>query len=208
MVKRNGRYKNGGKLTVLKQAFVREYLVDLNQQEAVKRAGYTCKNNYVASSKAYKLLREPVVAEAIKKEMDERAQRVHLRADEVLNELKKLVLSDIRKYYDKDGNLKNISDLPDDLAGAVAGVEVLKSFLKDEDGNFIPEFTKKIKLWDKNSAIQMALKHLGIQGTDKTESQNTNSNLNLNLTWEDLKNDEARIAAYEAKFGVIPVIED
>ncbi len=66
------------KLTALRQAFVREFLISPNGADAARKAGYKGKR---LDQTAYELLRIPEVAEAIaagQKEMAEKAQRTAL----------------------------------------------------------------------------------------------------------------------------------
>jgi phage terminase small subunit len=147
----------GEKLTPLQAAFVREYLVDLNKTQALIRAGTKSKNPSVVSTNMFKL---PYVQAAIQAEMDKRAKRTEITADKVLCEIARLAFGDIRKLFDKDGNLKQIQDLDDESAAMLSGVEVITTYKKDAEGNPTPEYTKKIKMWDKNSALEKLAKHL------------------------------------------------
>jgi phage terminase small subunit len=67
------------------QAFVREYLVDLNATAAYKRAGYKGMGS-VAENAASRLLRNGEVAAAIKESLAERAKRTEVSADFVVQE--------------------------------------------------------------------------------------------------------------------------
>ena len=69
-------------LTPKQQAFVREYLIDLDASKAVARAGYHATGQRAAEM-GYQLLQKTPVKTAIKAAMDERAQRVNLDADSV-----------------------------------------------------------------------------------------------------------------------------
>lgn len=53
----------------------------------------------------------------------------------------------------------------DDTAAAISSLEVVTNTSehgKDEDGNKIIEHVHKIKVWDKNSALEKLGKHLGM----------------------------------------------
>lgn len=67
--------------------FAKEYLIDLNGTQAAIRAGYREKS---ARTKASELLKDPEVKAIIQEEMDKRAERTLITADEVLNDLKEL----------------------------------------------------------------------------------------------------------------------
>lgn len=71
----------GKKLTPRRQRFVDEYLKDLNAKQAAIRAGYT-KNR--AEQAGYELLTFPDVQEAVQKAKAERAERMKIDQDYVL----------------------------------------------------------------------------------------------------------------------------
>ena len=72
-------------LTPKQEAFVREYLIDLNATQAAIRAGYSKKT---AKSVGCENLTKPDVAEAVAKAQAERAQKCEISALWVLNEAK------------------------------------------------------------------------------------------------------------------------
>jgi phage terminase small subunit len=65
-------------------AFAREYIVDLNATQAAIRAGYSEKTAY---SHGQRLLKHVEVAAAIQTAMDDRAKRVEVSADYVLESI-------------------------------------------------------------------------------------------------------------------------
>ena len=71
-------------LTRKQELFVREYLVDLNATQAAIRAGYGARSARVTS---YKLLRVPEVAEAIRRAVEVRAERLQLSSEDVLRSI-------------------------------------------------------------------------------------------------------------------------
>ncbi len=62
------------------------------------------------------------------------------------------------------GSLLPPQEWDDDLAAAIAGIEVVTrpTGEKDADGRAVVENVHKIKLWDKNSALEKLAKHLGM----------------------------------------------
>ena len=73
------------KLTDKQQAFVNEYLVDLNATQAAIRAGYSEKT---ASEMGYENLSKPQIADAIQKAMEKRSGRTEIDQDYVLGVIK------------------------------------------------------------------------------------------------------------------------
>lgn len=154
-------------MTPKQQRFVEEYLIDLNATQAAIRAGYSEKTAY---SIGQENLTKPEIAKAIETNQSKRSEKVGLTAERVLQELSKIVFFDPRKLFDEGGNPIHVSALDDDTAGAIGGVDVQEEYDRDEEGNkVLIGYVKKYKVWDKNSALEKAMKHLGIAGTEKHE---------------------------------------
>jgi phage terminase small subunit len=75
-------------LTKKQQAFVREYLVDLNATQAAIRAGYSEKTAY---SIGHEILNKPEIALAIQSAVEERAERTEVSQDFVIENLTEVV---------------------------------------------------------------------------------------------------------------------
>ena len=143
--------------------FIDEYLIDFNATQAAIRAGYAKRS---ASEQGYDLLRKPQIQESIQAKQKELANKAGITRERIIAEIARIAFSDIRKLFTEGGTLKAIHALDDETAGALAGVDVIMS------GGGIPETTKKIKLWDKNNALEKLLKHLGMDdGKPATEDK-------------------------------------
>lgn len=152
-------------LTAKQATFVKEYLVDLNATKAAERAGYSPQT---AESQASRLLRNVKVAQAVSKAMQERASRVEVKADDVLRELMRIGLSDIRQAYGEDGQLKKIHDMPDDIARAIGGIETEELWEGYGEERTRIGDTVKVKFWNKPQALELLGKHLKLF-IDRTE---------------------------------------
>ena len=86
--------------------------------------------------------------------------------DRVLRESGRVAFSDIRDLFDAKGNLLPIKDWPEDIARAVAGVEVVKRNVYSDDGKV--DDVIKLKLWDKVSKLTNLMKFHG-QLTEKVD---------------------------------------
>ena len=86
-----------------------------------------------------------------------------LEAAEVVRDLARALRFDPRKLYHVDGKLKAVTELDDDTALALAGVEVI------EGPGEVKSLTKKLKWLDKNVVREQALKHFGLYGKDNTQ---------------------------------------
>lgn len=90
-------------LTAKQQAFVDNYLIDLNATQAAIRAGYSEKTAYAIGEEN---LRKPEIKEAVDKALSERSERVKLDAQWVIERLK--MISDRcvqgEPVLDREGN--------------------------------------------------------------------------------------------------------
>jgi phage terminase small subunit len=145
-----------------KQAeFVKQYLVDLNASAAAMRAGYSAKT---ADQIAYQLLQKTSVREAIQAAMEERSRRTEITADRVLQELARMAFFDARRLFANDGSPLPVTEMDEDTARAVVGLDVATVGNADIGiGQVL-----KLKLADKKGALELLGRHLGMW-KDKTE---------------------------------------
>lgn len=148
-------------LTNKQQAFIEEYLVDLNGTQAAIRAGYS---KDTASVIAHENLTKPRIAEAIDKALEERAGVTRPR---IVTELARIGFADIRKAVDWRSNLVREQDNPD--GGDVLVIkEVFSNHVRLIDSDQIDEDTAaaisevrqsptgglSIKFHDKTAALE------------------------------------------------------
>lgn len=150
------------KLTPKQQRFVDEYLIDLNATAAAERAGYKDSNI------GRQLIAKNNVAEAIGKRKADRSARTEITQDRVLQEYARLAFFDPRKLFTADGAPKNITELDDDTAAAIAGLDVQEVYEGAGDNREIVGRVKKYKIADKKGALDSVAKHLGMF-TDKVD---------------------------------------
>lgn len=153
------------KLTPKQQRFVEEYLVDLNAAAAARRAGYSEKT---ARQIGERLLTNVDIQEEVQALMQARQQRTEITADRVLRELAAVAFFDPRKLFNPDGSPKPITELDDQTAAALAGIDVLEEFEGAGKDRVFVGYTKKYKVADKNTALTNAMRHLGML-RDKVE---------------------------------------
>ncbi len=140
------------KLTAKQAAFVREYLVDLNATQAAQRAGYSKRTAY---SIGQELLQKPAVAKAINEAMKARGDRVEMKADDVLRELKHVAQLDPAKMLDEAGRKLPLEKMPEEVRRCISSVEDT-------------EYGTRFRFWDKLKALELLGKHL-VLFTDKVE---------------------------------------
>ena len=95
--------------------------------------------------------------------------KLELTTESVLRSLAQAVHFDPRKLYDEHGNLKPITELDDDTAMALSGVEVMEEFAGRGEKRELMGYTKKVKWLDKNAARDQAMKHLGMFREDNNQ---------------------------------------
>jgi phage terminase small subunit len=128
-----------GTLTRKRQAFVTEYLIDLNATQAAVRAGYSAKT---AGSQGERLLRIVEVAAAIERGTQERAARLKLSADYVLEGIRRIT--------------EQSCDVDSDRFDA-------KVALKDYEllGKHLKLFTDEVDKTENNTQWQLRIVHVG-----------------------------------------------
>lgn len=148
-------------LTAKQQAFVREYLIDLNATQAAVRAGYSEKT---AKEIGHENLTKPHIAEAIAAAQEQRAARTEITADMVLREYAKLAFANITDYV-KVAEHETMSGgepvtftrvevfgtdgIPADKMAAVSEIKETKEGIA-------------VKLHDKKGALDSLARHLGM----------------------------------------------
>jgi len=171
--------KKANELTDKQIRFCNEYLIDLNGTQAAIRAGYSVNG---AAEAASRMLTNPNISECIqnlKNEANNQLQdKYKLSKERVLEQYAKIAFSDIRGYYDEDGLLKKISELDEDQAVALAGVE---TFEVNTGGVPIGE-TKKVKIYDKIRALDSISKVMGYNAEEKS-----NVRVTVDLTEQDIE---------------------
>lgn len=145
------------------EAFALQFVIDLNGKQAAIRAGYSPKTAEVQASK---LLRIPKVRARIDELKAKRAERVELKAENVIRELMRLGFSDLAEIFSKEGQLRAFRDIPEETRRAISSIKV-KSHREPGDED-IEVWTTEFKLWDKPASLGMLAKHLKLL-TDKIE---------------------------------------
>lgn len=140
-------------LTDKQEAFVREYLIDLNATQAAIRAGYSAKT---ANRTGTRLMSNTVIGEAIRAAIGERNKRTDISADRILDELANIAFGDVRDAvtWDDSGiRLKNSAELTPEQAAAIC--EVAETVTKDGG-------SKRLKRHDKVKALELLMRHKGM----------------------------------------------
>jgi phage terminase small subunit len=161
-------------LTPAQQRFVDGYLVSLNASDAYKKAGYKARGN-AADVSASQLLRNPKIAAAVNKGKQKQQQRTQIKADRVLYEAARIAFADARQLYSPDGSLKPIHTWPDDVAAAVASIDMADT----PDGG--PPQIKRVRFWSKPSQLDLLARHLKLLGDEPQTVVNVQLNMKMTL---------------------------
>ena len=149
-----------------------------NSTKAAIAAGHSVKT---APQAGWKLVDR--YADDIAKKGDALAIKYELTVERTLQEIARLAYSDPRQLFKADGSMVPIHELPPDVAATIASLEVDEPIDVDAEGNLVTSpgrsRTKKLKIWDKNAALEKAMKFHGLYEKDNVQKQTANFNLNL-----------------------------
>jgi phage terminase small subunit len=152
--------------------FIAEYLRDPNGRRAAIAAGYTERS---ADSTASRLLKNAKVRQAIDKANAEVIAKVQqdtgITLERTLREIARISFFDPRKLFRKDGSPLDITELDDDTAAVIAGLEVLEEFEGTGRDRVKVGEIKKWKLSDKKGGLDVLMKHLGGYKVDNEQKK-------------------------------------
>lgn len=115
---------------------------------------------------ASKLLADARIMLRIKELRAEVAARTTVSEARVVEEVARIGLLDPSRMFDERGNLLPITQMPAEVRAAIASFEVVE--VPGEDGGTLLQ-VKKVKLVDKNSALEKLMKHLGMFEKDNAQ---------------------------------------
>jgi phage terminase small subunit len=153
-------------LNAKQRRFCLEYVVDLNATQAAIRAGYSPRTAGVIG---HKLLKNAKVEHEIAQKQQEIAGKTGINAERVLQEYGKIAFLSVKKLFDSEGNLLQVPDMPDEVADAIAGLDVSHRRTITDDGDPTVDEIRKVKLGDKLGALNSLAKHLGMFEKDNSQ---------------------------------------
>lgn len=162
------------------EAFVREYLIDLNATQAAIRAGYSARSAEVQGSR---LLSNAKVAAAVAAAQAERVAKNDIDASYVLKRLLEIDQMDVLDILDDAMRLKPVSAWPKVWRQYLSGLDVAEMFEGSGDERKMVGILKKIKWPDKVKNLELLGKHIDIQAfKDKIEHS---GEMSINVLPED-----------------------
>lgn len=153
-------------LSIKERKFCAEYVIDENGTRSAIAAGYAPKSAAVAASR---LLKKANIRAEIERLTTKVLDKLEITKERVLAEIAKLAFYDPRNLLEADGSMKQVKDLDDISAMAVAGLEVTELFEGSGDEKHAYGLCKKIKLADKGQNLERLGRHLKLF-TDKIEA--------------------------------------
>jgi len=140
-----------------RRQFVERYLANgHNAAAAAVAAGFSPKG---AKKTGWQLLHEPDVAQAIQGRARELARLAELTTEQWAAQLRAVLFASPGDLFGTDGNLIPIHLLPPHVQAAISSLKFKNGALSE------------IKLWDKNSALVTAGKHLGLFERDNEQTR-------------------------------------
>lgn len=144
------------------EQFAREYVIDRNGTRAAIAAGYS---EETAGSQACRLLTNVKVRKIIDRLTSQRASKLDLKAERVLEEISRLAFSNMMDYMeiDEDGNPKglNLAMLTRDQAAAIQEISE-DATGGNGDGERRLVLRTKFKLADKTKNLELLGRHLSM----------------------------------------------
>lgn len=133
-----------------------------NATQAAIEAGYSQKSAHVIGCNLLKRLNLRAASDARQLAAVENSG---LRSEEVFQAIRRALLADPRKLFDKRGKLRAIQTLDDDTALAIHGVDVVESGGK----GLLATRTNKVRFVDRMAAADKAARILGLYEQDNRQ---------------------------------------
>jgi phage terminase small subunit len=167
------------------ESFAIAYIQTGNATEAYRRA-YNTQNmsQKTINEAASRLLRNSKVAARISDLRGPALAAADITIERTLREVARIAYADPRRLFNPDGSMKAVGDMDEDTRALIASVETTEEQgSTGEDGQAGPTIrTRKVKLWDKNSALEKLLKHLGLYEKGNAQAR---ENLSIQVVFVD-----------------------
>lgn len=137
--------------------FIAEYLVDANAKQAAIRAGYSPKT---AESQGSRLLRNAKVKSALEAKQGKVADKLDLKAEDVIKRLVEVLDFDIGKAFDAQGRLLALTDMPEEIRRCISSIETDELYVGGGERKVEIGQVRKVKFWDKLKAAELLGKNL------------------------------------------------
>lgn len=170
--------------------FVREYLVDLNQGGAARRAGYSARSS---RSIGKELMQNPAIRAEVRKALAKRAQRIGVKADDVLRALAEIAQMDKGAVVQVRNGTLHVTDtdlLPPAVRRCISAVSQTQHGIR-------------LQFDDRVKALELLGRHLALF-TDNLTVNDSRSKAIDEMTEEEIDAALARLGAEAAPAGQEP----
>lgn len=187
----DGELTTSSELSLQRERFIHEYLVDGNGTAAAIRSGTP---EASARSQAWQWMRVPEVREAIANLRETDAKLASLQRSRILAEQLRIATSNIIDLFDPaTGRPLSPHELPPEVGACVEAVEFTYEDGENEDGVPVRVCKVKYKMHSKSRALDALFKYLGMYEADNRQ---TGESLGEALTGEARLTDVARRLAF------------
>ena len=143
------------------EAFCRAYTQNINQTGSARIAKYS---EVGITGTASKLMNSPYIKGRLAYLQGELVEKSGVNSERVIAEVAKIAFCNVQSFLDEGNEIRDISQLPPDVAAAVESIQVDIR----HDGGDSKGYTEKVKfkLHSKLTALNDLCKHLGLFGED------------------------------------------
>lgn len=173
-----------GELTHSHKIFANEWLIDRNGTEAYQVAYPHIKNRASAGVLAHQLLKDPRVSLYISKRLKRISDNAEINIEWVLKRYKMLVEYSVDDFFDSEGDIKPLNEIPKDKLYAVCGFKADKIISIDKNEEQIKTIIREFKLPDKKATLDSLAKYLGMFEKDN-EQKRLNIPIQINVALVD-----------------------
>ena len=167
------------------ESFAVAYIQTGNATEAYRRA-YNTQNMSLKTinEAASRLLRNSKVAARISDLRAPALAAADITIERTLREVARIAYADPRRLFNPDGSMKAVGDMDEDTVALISSIEMTCTpGPVDEEGKAgEPTRTTKVKLWDKNSALEKLMRHQGMFEKDRAQAR---ENLSIQVVFVD-----------------------
>lgn len=145
--------------TPKQKRFCNEYLKDLNGTQAAIRAGYSKKT---ANEQSTRLLAKVHIQKYLQAKEKKIEEKIDVTVEKIIREYSRIAFFDPRKLFNDDDNLKQMTELGDEDAAVIGGLDVENLYEgRGKDRENVGTL-KKVKLVDKIRALDSLAKIKGL----------------------------------------------
>lgn len=152
-----------GSILIRYNQFVEHYLEHFDCAEAAKVAGWVGKNEAAQKSLGGSLLRVPYVATRIEQQYRAILAKTGATVERIWEEISYAAFLDPSVFYDENGDVKPMSEIPEAARRAITGMKVKEGSI-GEDGHFTE---RELKFAGKDAALSKMMQLHRMTDNDK-----------------------------------------